>query len=152
MIGRLGLQARVRIHGWVEHKKALQILRGCDVFAFPSIREFGGGVVLEAMALGVVPIVADYAGPGELVDGRVGIKVPFKSREDLTLGFRAALEAVTLRPESLPALSLAAMHRVKSQFTWSAKAGQIMSVYDWILGETQTRPTPLPIEPASTNQ
>ena len=55
-------------HAQIQYK-----LRDCDIMAFPSIREIGGAV-MEAMALGLAPIVADYAGPAEIVDENTGIE------------------------------------------------------------------------------
>jgi glycosyltransferase involved in cell wall biosynthesis len=115
-----------------------------NLLTFPSIREFGGGVVLEAMALGVVPLIVDYAGPGELVTEGTGIKVPIGPREQIVGELRAALEAVTADPAPLAAMAERAHAWAHTHFTWPAKARQVAEVYDWVLGRRETRPEPIP--------
>lgn len=51
-------------------------LRTTDIFLFPSLRENCGISLLEAMGHGCVPVVADLAGPGEIVTPECGIKIP----------------------------------------------------------------------------
>ena len=46
--------------------------------------------MIEAMALGVAPMVADYGGPSELVTEKTGIKVPFHDKASLVEGFETA--------------------------------------------------------------
>ena len=94
MVERLGVQGSVRFHGWIPHTEVQDILRTCDFLALPSVREFGGGVVVEAMSLGVTPIVADYAGPSELVDESTGIRVSFHDKGSLMEGMTKAIGAV----------------------------------------------------------
>lgn len=123
----------VTFHGWKAHEEVQDILSTCHLLAFPSIREFGGGVVLEAMALGVVPLIVDYAGPGELVQPGWGYKVPCGTRAEITAEFRAALTRLSQDPSNLPVLSQAAHARVQSHFLWARKAEQVCAVYDWLL-------------------
>ncbi|WGW04449.1 glycosyltransferase family 4 protein [Tropicibacter oceani] len=131
----------ITFHGWKPHQEVQDILASCHLLTFPSIREFGGGVVLEAMALGVVPMIVDYAGPGELVTSEVGIKVPCGTRQEIAQGFAEALTALADDPGPLPAMAQAARDRVQSHFLWSAKARQVARVYDWVLAG---RPAPVP--------
>ncbi len=75
MAGELAIQDGVMFAGWVPHQQLHDRLASAHVLGFPSIREFGGAVVLEAMALGLVPVVVDYGGPSELVTPDTGITV-----------------------------------------------------------------------------
>ena len=138
LVDRLGVQAFVKFHGWLPHSETQKILGSCDVMLFPSIREFGGGVVVEAMSQGVPPIVADYGGPSELVDGLTGIKVPFGDRESLIQGFKNAIKMIVERPDNLVTLGDAARQKVISNLTWEAKAQQIGQVYAAVLRKTDT--------------
>ena len=128
-------------HGWLAHERVQEVLAGCHLLSFPSVREFGGGVVLEAMALGVVPLVVDYAGPGELVDDAVGLKVPLGMRDEIIAGFGAELARCAGDPEALGGLAAAARARVRDKFTWAHKAAQMRAVYDWVLGQSE-KPAP----------
>lgn len=119
----------VTLHGWVQNEQVQDLLCRCDVLAFPSIREFGGGVVLEAMALGVVPVVVDYAGPGELVNDETGLKIPIGSRDSIIAGFRETLTRLSKDRSELATLSQNGRDQVQGRFSWSAKARSICEVY-----------------------
>ena len=84
----LGLQGRVKLSGWIEHEQVQDVLSESDFLALPSIREFGGGVVLEAMALGLPAVVVGYGGPDELVTEATGLRVPIGPPEAIMAGFR----------------------------------------------------------------
>ncbi len=134
LAAELGCAAQVRLDGWVPHNELPARLQQSDVFGFPSVREFGGGAVLEAMALGLVPIIANYAGPAELVTDQTGFRVAMGAREDLIQGVRRALEILVTDPALIRPMGRRARARVFSHFTWARKAEQMLDIYAWTLG------------------
>jgi len=90
--------------------------------------------VLEAMALGLAPIVVGYAGPDELVTDETGLRVAIGSRETVIAGFARALERFVESPDDVRTFGTKARERVTRLFTWEAKAAQIAEVYRYVLG------------------
>ena len=135
LAGRAGIDSNVIFHGWVPHHDVQATLRDCDFLALPSVREFGGGVVIEAMALGVAPVVADYAGPAELVEDGIGLRVPFSDASSLIDGFHQAIGKLIANPKMLDDIGAAARRKVLERYTWDAKAEQVIEVYDRVIAD-----------------
>lgn len=135
-----GIGRGVTFHGRVPQERLAGAFGDAHVLVFPSIREFGGGVILEAMAAGVVPIVVDYGGPGDLVGAETGFKVPLGPRDAVVAGLAGVLGALVADRSPLKAKSAACREDVRRRFTWEAKAQQIAAVYDWVLGRRPDRP------------
>jgi len=134
------LQSSVTLHGWVDHQDLKEKLSEFDLMLFPSIREFGGGVVLEAMASGIVPVIVDYAGPSELVDKLTGYKVPLGTKKDLINAYQSCLEEILNDSTALSEMKLACNSRIQKHFTWQAKAGKMLEVYEWVCGNRPENP------------
>lgn len=130
--------AGVAFHGWLERRRVKEVLIGADLLGFPSIREFGGGVVLEAMAMGIPPLIVDYAGPGELVDAHTGFKVPIGTRASIIRNLGEAVERILADRACLVRTGEAAAARVARDFTWQAKARAVRAVYDSVCGPVQS--------------
>jgi glycosyltransferase involved in cell wall biosynthesis len=133
-VEREGLSEGVHFAGWVKHQHLQEVLAKNHVFGFPSIREFGGAVVAEAMALGLVPIVMDYGGPGEIVSPATGFAVPMGERERIVAGVREVLERLVADPSVIRPMGDRARERIFKHFTWAAKARQVVEVYGWAMG------------------
>ena len=141
------LQHAVSLPGWVAHQDLQGIMCQSQLLTFPSIREFGGGVVLEAMALGLVPIIVDYAGPAELVTPATGYAVPMGTRPEIVQALRNTLTQLCHNPAPLHGQADECRRHVQERFTWSAKAAQVKAIYDWVLGIHPSRPQPVPLQP-----
>jgi glycosyltransferase involved in cell wall biosynthesis len=130
----LGLEDVVNFVGFEPQKALAARMLRSQAFAFPSLREFGGAVVLEAMASGLPAIVVDYGGPGELVSDDCAIRIPMAGREVLVPELRRSMEALVLDHDRCRSMSEAAVRRVREEFTWSTKAERIVAMYQQIIG------------------
>jgi len=140
LAAREGIEEGVSFSGWVNHSDVQRKLVESDVFVFPSIREFGGAVVLEAMAMGVVPIVVKYGGPGELATPATGFFVEPGPRDRIIRQFGSVLRAIASDPEQIKEKGAQAQRLVHERFTWQAKARQVQAVYRWVLRQQAERP------------
>jgi glycosyltransferase involved in cell wall biosynthesis len=119
----------IRFAGAVKHEKVKKYFAEADVFVFPSIREFGGGVVLEAMATGATAIVVDYGGPGELISDQTGFRIPVGSRTEIVGRLREILARLPLNLSILTQKADQGRKEVLENFTWEKKARQVAQIY-----------------------
>jgi glycosyltransferase involved in cell wall biosynthesis len=141
IIHREGLGERVHLTGWVEHTKVQDSLVNADLFAFPSIRDFGGGAALEAMAVGVAPIIVDYGGPAELVTDTTGFVIPLGTPSEIRTRLRKLLEHLVKNPDEIDQKAAAALTRAHTLFTWEYKAQRITEIYRWAVSANAPKPS-----------
>jgi len=134
----LGVGNRIQFTGWVDQKQTLAYYRQGDLFCFPSIREFGGAVALEAMACGLPCIVPDYAGLGEYVTEQTGFKIPPLSREYLVNAIAEKITFLLENPGLRQQMSEQAIKRARG-YEWGTKADRMIEVYEQLIPDNKRR-------------
>jgi glycosyltransferase involved in cell wall biosynthesis len=76
LLGQYHLTANVQMLGSVPHQRWLDVLAASDILLMPSQYEGISIALLEAMAAGVVPIVAKVGGQDEIVSPDAGVLIP----------------------------------------------------------------------------
>jgi glycosyltransferase involved in cell wall biosynthesis len=133
LVSSLGSEQAVVFCGWISHKEVLDRLRSADVLVFPSVRDFGGGVVFEALALGTVPVVVDFGGPGDIVYREVGCKVPLTNESDVVAQIEKVLAELAGNRNLLRKMQRQAVTYARERLTWDAKAQDTTKILDWVL-------------------
>ncbi|MGC1902619.1 MAG: glycosyltransferase, partial [Candidatus Acidiferrum sp.] len=131
LVKSLGIEKAVSFSGWVSHAEVLSRLRSADVMVFPSVRDFGAGVVFEALATGAVPVVADFGGPGDIVHPEVGYKVPLTNESDFVARMEEILAELASSRDRLEQLRRQGMAYVRESLTWEAKAETTTRILRW---------------------
>ncbi len=146
LVKSLGIEKAVDFCGWLGHAEVLKRMRSADVLVFPSVRDFGGGVVFEALACGAVPVVADFGGPGDIVHPEIGYKVPVTNEGDLVVHIEKALDELVRDRSLLERLRQQGLAYAREGLTWDAKAQDTTRVLEWVL---QRGPKPDLIPPSA---
>lgn len=134
LVKSLGIKKAVSFCGWVSHAEVLNRLRSADVMVFPSVRDFGAGVVYEALATGAVPVVADFGGPGDIVNPEVGYKVSLTSENEFVSEMEEILTKLAGNRGLLNRLRQQGMSYARQRLTWDAKARSTTQVLNWVVG------------------
>ncbi|WP_226668467.1 glycosyltransferase family 4 protein [Microbulbifer aggregans] len=125
---KLALDDIVTFTGNIPHQEVAEHLSQSDLFCFPSIREFGGAVVMEAMACGTPCIVVDNGGIGEYVTEKDGIKIAPLGRKHVIDSLAKAITHLRDDPEARHRLAEQARMRA-NEFSWSVKGKELSQIY-----------------------
>lgn len=138
-----GVTDRVTMTGALPLERTISCYREADVFVFPSRFEGCGFAVLEAMAAGCAPVVADIRGSLRVIvdEGRCGLTARPGDADD----FARAVGALALDRERLASVRRAARERVLQRFTIDQMADRYAESFRRLVAEADERPAPLPL-------
>ena len=146
LVGRLGVEDRVRFLGYRTEARAL--IRLLDVLVVPSLTEGSPLIVLEAMAAGV-PVVASAVGgvPDQARHGEEGLLVPPGDPEALA----GAMDELLRDPRRARRLGAAGRRRTENGFSHETLVRRIEGVYRAVLeGKTPSDASELEVPSASS--
>ncbi|MEG3929508.1 glycosyltransferase family 4 protein [Microcoleus sp. D3_18a_C4] len=126
---RLGIDSSVVFSGWLSQEECALKMQQADAMVFPSLREPGGAVVMEAMAVGLPVIATNWGGPADYLNSTCGILVEPASREGFVKGLTDAMIKLAHSPELRQSMGCAGRERVGQHFDWERKVDRILEIY-----------------------
>jgi glycosyltransferase involved in cell wall biosynthesis len=115
LVARLGLQARVHLHGELRGSALRDLFRRSHVLALPSDREAYSLACLEALGFGLPVLATSAGGLEEMIGhGREG----FLIAPDELDAWSQALRRLAAERDTLRALGHAALQRYRRHATW----------------------------------
>jgi glycosyltransferase involved in cell wall biosynthesis len=130
---RLGIDSSVVFSGWLSQEECALKMQQADAMVFPSLREPGGAVVLEAMAVGLPVIATNWGGPADYLNSTCGILVEPTSKEGFVKGLTDAMLKLAHSAELRQSMGCAGGERVRQHFDWERKVDRIIEIYQQTL-------------------
>ena len=104
-------------------------LRDSDVLLFPSLRDGGGAVVVEAMAAGLPVVCLDVGGPGFHVHDEWGIKIKQGCPEDVIREIAKGLGRLCSDRDLCSKMGEAARQRAIIYYRWDKLGDRLHDIY-----------------------
>lgn len=143
MIDELGMQSRVRMHGWQPREQALRVTAALDVLALPSLAAEGlSNALLAAMALGVPVLASDIPSQigGPIRHDATGWLVDISTPELLA---EAILATEACGADTRAALGAAARQEIETHYRMERVIDQLETAFRETLARAgKTVPTP----------
>jgi glycosyltransferase involved in cell wall biosynthesis len=139
LIADLGLGSSVRLTGWLAREDLLREMRAADVMLFPSFRDGGGAVVVEAMASAKPVICLDSGGPGLHIEPAWGFRIDPKDPEFVAAEIAHALEALCRDRERTRAMGEAGRRRAEEFYLWDRHGERLAAIYEKALGAPEMK-------------
>ena len=107
-----------------------ELLRLCDIFVLPSVREPFGRVIIEAMATARAVVATESGGVPEIVvDGQTGLLVPPEDAQSLS----GAIETLLADSQRAQQMGAEGLTRARQLFSVDRVARQVQELYQRIL-------------------
>ena len=129
MVTDNNLEGKIILSDWIKRNDLLKKMSECDVFIFPSLRDGGGNVVVEAMASGKPVVCFDLAGPGFHIDENCGIKIKPENPEQAVKDMAEALEKLYFDKSLRTGLGKGAMEKAESEYSLDKLGDKLLAIY-----------------------
>jgi|GEM_PF-255856 len=129
IVSMLNIENKVIFKGWEPRQKLFNDMVNCDVFLFPSLRDGGGSVVVEAMAAGKPVVCLDIAGPGFHINENWGIKINPINPEQVINDIADALSKLYFNRDLLANLGKRARERAEEFYDWDKLGEKLQQIY-----------------------
>jgi glycosyltransferase involved in cell wall biosynthesis len=133
LVAELGLEERVQFHGSLPRDQVSRFYEAADVFVFPSYREPGGNVALEAMASGLPVVLCERGGPGANVDDGCGFRLRADTPTQLADDVAAAVRRLVTDPALRLQMGRAGRRKVESTHLWEHRVAQMLDLYENVI-------------------
>ena len=130
-----GVSDQIHFLGELPREQLLKLMGSSEVFLFPSLRDGGGTVVIEAMGLGKPVICLDTGGPGMHITNECGVKIAPESPEQAAREIAEALEDLCQNEDRRLELGQAARKRAEDLYLWDKLGDRLTDIYDQAINQ-----------------
>ena len=129
------LSDSVKLLGLVSHEEMTREFEQADIFAFPSLRDTSGAVVLEAMSMQLPTICYQHQGGQIMVNDETGIRVGLSTVDQMVNGLADGLQLLVEDPDMRRRMGTAARLRVQQEYDWDVRVQRMVNDYKRVLKE-----------------
>ena len=130
---QLGVDKRVSFYGKLPRDEVDAFYERADVFVFPSYREPGGNVSLEAMAFSLPIIVCRRGGPGANVDDSCAFRLEAESPAQLSADCAIAIRTLVGDPDLRHRMGAAAREHAATTHLWPQRVDRMTALYQLVI-------------------
>lgn len=135
LIEKSPLRSNIHVLGF--RKEVLPVVKACDAFVLSSIKgEAITKAVIEAMAIGICPLITDIPGNrGLVIDGECGKVVPARDAHALA----NAMEWLSANPETCKQYGARALEHINNNFNVSETITRYDALYRELYNDARKR-------------
>jgi len=122
---------KIEVVNWISQEELFNMYHQYDIMIFPSFRDSGGMVVLEALSCGLPVICLDTGGPGQIVNDTCGkrISIGDNSQQDVIDEIVMNIQNLYYDRERISELRNGAVNRAK-KFEWKNIVGSVYTIIE----------------------
>lgn len=128
LVSQYQLTSHIQMLGSVSHQRWLDILTASDVLLMPSQYEGISIALLEAMAAGVVPLVAQVGGQEEIVGPEAGLLIAHGPNE--LQEYTGAIQRLLSNPAQLEQMSVQCKALAATKLSWGSMIDKFLTILD----------------------
>ena len=125
----LDLGAHVQLQGWLDLDARRRALARADAFVCPDLSGAADPTLMQAMAMGLPVIAADWGEAAALAGEGAGLLVGPRTRRQLVEELAGVMHRVASSPELRRELGERARSHARTEFDWSQRVDRLLDVY-----------------------